>query len=299
MSTIERGYNLPTDNFTMIPNAWIRDRRLSRRARGLLIELMSHRPGWKTSVATLAKTGPEGEAAIKSAIKELETIGYLERHIDTDQRGRRTGTRYIITTPPEETCSSAPSGENRLMDTDPSGGNHPMDTTKTDDSPLDDFPPVADQPTKKNTLQEDHLEEEVQEENNRRRVVDGTHDRAGENETAAAAAQARIDHNLEVLRDALRSHGLTASFHKLDTPGRTEVSGLVDRCGIFTLVQAARQLHRPSSPARFVQAWLPTWRELRDSQPAGSKGTCGQCVNGWIENDEHDIVGRCECRGAA
>ncbi|MGN0126033.1 MAG: helix-turn-helix domain-containing protein [Rhodococcus sp. (in: high G+C Gram-positive bacteria)] len=301
MSTIERGYNLPTDNFTIIPNAWIRDRRLSRRARGLLIELMSHRPGWKTSVATLAKTGPEGEAAIKSAIKELETVGYLERHADSDQRGRRTGTRYVITAPPEaDNSSSDPLGENRQMDTDPSGGNRPMGTGKTEDSPLDDFPPVDDHPTKKNTLQEDHLQEDLQEENNRCRVVQETHDRAStDDDAAAAAAETQINHNLQALRDALRHNGLTASFHKLDTTGHTEVSELVNRFGITVLVQAARRMHRPDSPARYVQAWLPTWRELRDTRPAESTGTCDRCVNGWIENDEHDIVGRCECRGAA
>lgn len=301
MSTIERGYNLPTDNFTMIPNAWIRDRRLSRRARGLLIELMSHRPGWKTSVATLAKTGPEGEAAIKSAIKELETVGYLERHADTDQRGRRTGTRYVITAPPEtDNASSDPLGGNRPMDTDPLGGNRPMDAGKTKDSPLVDFPPVDDHPTKKNISQEDHLQEDLQEEN-RCRVVQEAHDRASTtDDAAAAAAETQINHNLQALRDALRSDGLTASFHKLDTTGRAEVSKLVERFGIFTLVQAARRMHRPDSPARYVQAWLPTWRELRDSRPSGgTTGTCSQCVNGWIENDEHDIVGRCECRGAA
>lgn len=102
MSTIERGYSLPTDNFTVIPNAWVRDRRLSRRARGLLVELMSHRAGWRTSVAALAKTGAEGEAAIKSAIKELESHSYLLRVIVTDERGRRTGTRYVITDPAQQ-----------------------------------------------------------------------------------------------------------------------------------------------------------------------------------------------------
>lgn len=121
----------------------------------------------------------------------------------------------------------------------------------------------------------------------------------GDCKTAAAADKAIVNHNINALRSALQAQGLTASFHKLDRDGRAEISELVALCGIALLVQSARRMHRPDSPARYVQAWLPTWRELRDARPAESTGPCERCVNGWIENDEHDIVGRCECRGAA
>ncbi|WP_230670953.1 helix-turn-helix domain-containing protein [Rathayibacter sp. Leaf248] len=66
-------------HFTLIPNAWARDPRLSRKAKGLLAELLSHRPGWKVSVRQLAKVGKEGRDAVYAAVAELVEHGYLER----------------------------------------------------------------------------------------------------------------------------------------------------------------------------------------------------------------------------
>lgn len=81
---IIRGSHTFEDHFTQLPNAWLRDTRLSYKARGLLAELMTHRPGWQVSRERLAHLGPDGDSAIRSAIAELEEAGYLER-----RRGRR------------------------------------------------------------------------------------------------------------------------------------------------------------------------------------------------------------------
>lgn len=325
MSTVERGYSLPVDHFTVVPNSWARDRQLSRRARGLLIELMSHRAGWRTSVDALSERGPEGAAAIKTAIKELEKFGYLEREFETDARGRRTGIRYIIVDPAsKENSSSEPSGENHPMDDEPSVENHPMDTDETAGHPSVDFPPAANHPPKKNTLQEEHSLKDLQEEKNRCRVVDGTHDRASEPNNAAAAtsdeirteterlraefdqtsaefekhaaAAERTDIALKVenLERAARDVRLTASFHKLTDEHRSEIATLIDLHGIPALVKAAQRQHRPDSPARFAQAWLPAWRELRaaTTQQAVGQATrsekqeCTQCDEfGWLLGD--------------
>ncbi|MDV2477136.1 hypothetical protein F8M49_20665 [Rhodococcus zopfii] len=317
MSTIERGYNLPTDNFTIVPNTWARDRRLSRRARGLLIELMSHRAGWKTSVALLAKTGTEGEAAIKSAIKELETIGYLERHVVTDKQGRRDGIRYVITSPPEpENPSSDPLGENRPMGDDPSGGNRPMENGETAGRPSDDFPPVEDHPTKKNTLQENHS---LQEEENQAAAASSTElTTASASEIAAAAAeleaqqdnlraeiaeqtaaveQTLIAMNVDLIEAGVRAVGLTARFGKLSAEHRAEISALVQAHGVPALVKAAQRQHQPDSPARFAQAWLPAWRELRTSartSPTTAQSPLSECTTcdeyGWVLGEDHRPV---------
>lgn len=64
-------------NFTSIPNAWARDEKLSRKARGLLVELLSHDVNWSVTLEALAKVGPEGIAAIRTARDELVEQGYL------------------------------------------------------------------------------------------------------------------------------------------------------------------------------------------------------------------------------
>jgi hypothetical protein len=74
-----RGHHEFDDHYTQLPNAWLRDNRLSFKARGLIALVMSHAQGWSLSVNTLAEQNQEGKDAIRSAIVELETLGYLSR----------------------------------------------------------------------------------------------------------------------------------------------------------------------------------------------------------------------------
>lgn len=69
----------PSDNFAQIHNAALADGRLSFKARGILAFLLSRPPGWKTSAERLARSGTDGERAVKSGLKELEALGYLKR----------------------------------------------------------------------------------------------------------------------------------------------------------------------------------------------------------------------------
>jgi hypothetical protein len=74
-----RGHHSFDDHFTQIPNDWLRDGRLSFKARGVLALIMSHRQGWSLSIASIANSAQEGKDAIRSAVKELEDHGYLRR----------------------------------------------------------------------------------------------------------------------------------------------------------------------------------------------------------------------------
>lgn len=88
-------------HFTMIANAAARDRRLSRRARGLLLEILSHRDGFGISEASLIAGGPEGRDAIRTALRELERYGYLHRVQERDERGRLGESVFYVTDMPE------------------------------------------------------------------------------------------------------------------------------------------------------------------------------------------------------
>lgn len=140
-----RGHHNVDDQFTQIPNAWLRDKRISLAAIGLMAQLMSHRPGWEITQENLAHANGCGRDRIRTVIDELLSAGYLKRS-ESRQRnsaGQLAGYDYV-------TC-------------DP-----------TLDSPMLGFPtqaeptlgePTLDKPLhKKNISREEHPEEEHSEE---------------------------------------------------------------------------------------------------------------------------------------
>lgn len=74
--------------FTIVRDAVARDTRLSYRARGVLIAILSRPDGWRTDAATLSAEGKEGREAIRAALRELEECGYLVRERRRADRGR-------------------------------------------------------------------------------------------------------------------------------------------------------------------------------------------------------------------
>jgi len=93
-------------DFTIMPNAWARDRRLSRKARGLLVELLSHQVGWSVTVASLVESGTEGRDAVRSAIAELEDAGYLHRYQVVGADGRFLSVEYDLHNPSSDNPTS-------------------------------------------------------------------------------------------------------------------------------------------------------------------------------------------------
>jgi hypothetical protein len=141
-----RGYHDFDDQFVQIPNAWMRDSRLSLKARGLLAQIMTHREDWSLSINRLAEDNGEGKHAIRAAIAELEKFGYLVR----DQVNDRRFGEAVWTTQDPETSADYPLPEN----------------------PLPDYPLPENQTTKKNTLKEEQLEEEHSKNNTLRELFE-------------------------------------------------------------------------------------------------------------------------------
>ena len=128
-----RGHHTFDDQFVQIPNAWMRDNRLSLKARGLLAQIMTHRENWSLSINRLAQDNGEGKHAIRAAIGELEKFGYLVRDQVNDKRF----------------------GEAVWVTTDPEGADYPLA-----ENPLSEIPLSENQTTKNNTLLEEQLLEE-------------------------------------------------------------------------------------------------------------------------------------------
>lgn len=75
-------------SYTAIPNAVLRDKNLSLKARGLLGFCLSLSDNWKYSIQGLATAAGAGIDAIKSGLQELEKAGYLVRRKYRDENGR-------------------------------------------------------------------------------------------------------------------------------------------------------------------------------------------------------------------
>lgn len=111
---IRRGYHSWDGQFTQISNAWLRDSRLSFKARGLLAYIESHSPEWTISAQWLAANNPEGKEAIRSALAELELLGYLKR--EQENEGGRFGEVTFTT---QEPVDDLPLAENPLAENPP------------------------------------------------------------------------------------------------------------------------------------------------------------------------------------
>jgi hypothetical protein len=130
------------EQYVQIPNSWMRDPRLSRRARGLLAEIMTHQTGWVISVNSLWQNGPEGREAIRKTIVELADAGYLQRDQSHGDRGRFGEMNYVLSAPELSTVSEDSTVAQKLGDGSVTGARSTV---------------AQDPATKKTISKEDHL----------------------------------------------------------------------------------------------------------------------------------------------
>ncbi|MEU5323435.1 helix-turn-helix domain-containing protein [Streptomyces sp. NPDC021056] len=140
-SGVRRGV-MAADQFTQIANALFRDARLSFKAKGLYGLLSTHRDGWRMTVAGLARRSREGEAAVKSGLKELEQHGFLARERERGPGGTLGPVTYRITELPalqhprsRPESGFPPVGEPTLAER-PTKNTNRKNTTQQNTSPL-------------------------------------------------------------------------------------------------------------------------------------------------------------------
>jgi hypothetical protein len=106
-----KGHHEFENFYTQLPNDWLRDQRLSFKARGLMAYLMSNTEGWSLTVHQIAKKSIEGKDSIRSAIVELELLGYLRREQSNDN-GRFGEVTWTTSDPAAEPLPENPPPEN-------------------------------------------------------------------------------------------------------------------------------------------------------------------------------------------
>ena len=113
-------------NYTQIPNTWLRDSRISLKAKGLLGYLMSHEAGYQVTLDRIARDTKDGRQAIRSAADELIEAGYLVTSRERMADGRLGATRWELNDPYLQ--GERPESENPPMD------NPPMENRTTKDN---------------------------------------------------------------------------------------------------------------------------------------------------------------------
>ena len=78
----------PHQNYTVVHNELIEDTRLTWKARGILVYLLSKPDHWRTTSAHLAGQSPEGLHSVRAALQKLERAGYIRRIKKQNSRGQ-------------------------------------------------------------------------------------------------------------------------------------------------------------------------------------------------------------------
>lgn len=96
MSVLRHGQR---ERFTTVSNDTIEDPRLSFKALGLLMFLLSRPDGWHVDYRHLAGTHADGEYATRMALRELEEAGYLHRAKERSPNGQYEAVSIIFERP--------------------------------------------------------------------------------------------------------------------------------------------------------------------------------------------------------
>jgi hypothetical protein len=83
-------------NYTIISNDVLRDKRLSLKAKGLLITVLGLPDTWDFSIQGISTILKEGRDSVTAAISELIEFGYCSRTEERDSDGTFIGTDYTF-----------------------------------------------------------------------------------------------------------------------------------------------------------------------------------------------------------
>lgn len=87
--------------YTVMSNHHLRNKELSLKAKGLLSQMLSLPENWDYTLKGLSHINRESVDAIRTAVLELETAGYIIRRQGRDAKGKMTAIEYIIFEQPQ------------------------------------------------------------------------------------------------------------------------------------------------------------------------------------------------------
>ena len=131
-------------DFTVVANCVFKDRSLSAKAKGILVEMLSLPESWDYTLKGLTSLFSDGIDSIRQGINELEKHGYIVRERKRDSRGRLGGMEYVIyETPHKPVENSIDSAYPKSQD--------PTTENPTQDSSAEEMPTVYKELNKYNT----------------------------------------------------------------------------------------------------------------------------------------------------
>lgn len=85
-----------TKNFTVMSNHHFKNKKLSLKAKGLLSLMLSLPDDWNYSMKGLATLSKDGIDSVRTAMKELENQGYVEKDRSRNEAGCYQETVYTV-----------------------------------------------------------------------------------------------------------------------------------------------------------------------------------------------------------
>ena len=137
----------------MLPNAMIRDKTLTFRARGILCMALSHSEEWVVTKAWVEEQTPEGREAIKTAFRELEQAGYAVLTEQRDMLGKITSKTWTFYDKP------VPENERSNFTFVQTTGSDTILSVNGHDLPCSGLPACGEPAAKKTMLSEDKRKE--------------------------------------------------------------------------------------------------------------------------------------------
>lgn len=84
-------------HYAQIPNATLRDKRLSFEARGVLAMLLSLPEDWGINIAWICKQSPNsGRDRVSRILKELQEFGYMVKRVKQGEKGKLDGVDWDV-----------------------------------------------------------------------------------------------------------------------------------------------------------------------------------------------------------
>ncbi len=139
--------------FTVIANCVFKDRTLSAKAKGILVEMLSLPESWDYTLKGLTCLFSDGIDSIRQGIRELKEHGYIVRERKRDEKGRLGGMEYVIYETPNKAVENSENPVDKIGDSVENSAPDPVSEVPFYALPAEESP-VRENPTEVESAQE-------------------------------------------------------------------------------------------------------------------------------------------------